>query len=317
MKNEIRLALLCMAVASAPAFAQSSLPECATTNFDQARNEFTIINPAVGAVNQQCYLTVYPNGPTRDQTYQYPRPHMTEGSYNIELVGGGGGGGGGGSMDKGGGGGGAGAAPLRTVRYLAPGVYKLTIGTGGEGGSANGGRSGDGNPTSLTNANTGALIAGFAGADVWQHQTVAASDGHGGAAAPGGSRGGSGGDSGGNGGNQTEAMAQAGGTLPMSGYTGVPGQAGSESGRSAKNEAGNVVVQANAGGGGGASVGSGATGESAGANTIARAGTKGGDGFIRLSLATPAPVAAAPVAATQTESAPAPAAARPARKARN
>lgn len=77
------------------------------------------------------------------------RSGFVEGSYVVELVGGGGGGG---SELGGGGGGGGGAVPSRTVQYLSPGVYKLTIGTGGQGGSANGGTTEAGNPTSLTNA---------------------------------------------------------------------------------------------------------------------------------------------------------------------
>ena len=170
MKTEIRLALLCLATASVPAFAQSASPMCGSTNYDQAQNAYTIVNPAARAVNQQCFVTVYPSGAVPDQARQDPNSYLAEGRYIIELVGGGGGGGGG-AGEKGnggeGGGGGAGAVPSRTVQYLSPGVYKLTIGTGGYGGAARGGRTGDGNPTSLTNAQTGQLVAGFAGADVW------------------------------------------------------------------------------------------------------------------------------------------------------
>src|ERR1039458_2391800 len=173
MKNEIRLALLCLAAASAPAFAQNALPQCGSANFDRTQNALPILQPAAGAVNQQCLITVYPQGAVPDQARQDPASYLAEGTYVIDLIGGGGGGGGGGgaaskdpsgeggrggggaSKDQSGegGGGGAGAAPSRTVQYLSPGVYKLTIGTGGYGGSAQGGRTGDGNPTSLTNAN--------------------------------------------------------------------------------------------------------------------------------------------------------------------
>jgi outer membrane protein OmpA-like peptidoglycan-associated protein len=313
MKNEIRMALLCMAAASAPAFAQNVGPECASNNFDPARNAYTVINPAAGAVNQQCYFTVHPAGSA--QSGQFAAPNLVEGTYIIDLVGGGGGGGGGAAKDQGGGGGGAGAAPSRSVNYLAPGVYKMTIGTGGYGGAAEGGRTGAGNPTSLTNATTGQLIAGFAGADTWTQHSQMAGSGSGGLAAPGGSSGGSGGDSG----PRSEESAQAGGVLQTPGYSGVPGQAGSETGRSVRKD-GERVVQANAGGGGGASVGSGGTGESADSNTSAQTGGRGagggggasdgkdtasnntsaqpggrgGDGLIQLTLSEAAPQAVAP-----------------------
>lgn len=291
MKNEIRMALLCLAAASAPAFAQNAGPECASSNYDRTLNGFTVINPAAGAVNQQCYFTVHANGTAPAASGQYAAPSLVAGTYIIDLVGGGGGGGGSSNNDSGGGGGGAGAAPSRTVQYLAPGVYKMTLGTGGYGGAANGGRTGDGNPTSLTNATTGQLIAGFAGADTWTQTSVAAGDGHGGVAAVGGASGGSGGDSG----SRSEEAAQAGGASQTPGYAGVPGQAGSETGRSAMKD-GERVVQANAGGGGGASMGSGATGQSASNGTSAHAGGRGGDGLIRLTLSEAAPVPVAPVA---------------------
>lgn len=291
MKHEIRLAILCLAAASTPALAQNAIPECASNNFDHQLNAFTVINPAAGAVNQQCYFTVHPSGSAPVASGQYAAPSLVAGTYVIDLVGGGGGGGGGSSAkDAGGGGGGAGAAPSRTVQYLAPGVYKMTIGTGGYGGAPNGGRTGDGNPTSLINATTGQLIAGFAGADTWTQQSVAAGDGHGGAAAAGGSTGGNGGDSG----ARSEEPAQAGGALQTPGYGGVPGQAGSETGRTVQKD-GRRVVEANAGGGGGASIGSGARGGAASNSKVAEAGGRGGDGLIRLTLAEPAPVAAAPV----------------------
>ena len=329
MKNEIRLALLCMAVASVPAFAQSNSPMCGTTNLDQAQNVYTIKNPAAGAVNEQCFIIVYQNGAEPAEARQYPGSYFVEGKYDIELVGGGGGGGGASHM-QGGGGGGAGAAPLRTTQYLTPGVYKMTIGNGGVGGSAYGGATGSGAPTSLTNAYTGQLIAGFAGADTWTPQSQVAGSGLGGVGAPGGSTGGSGGGANSGGATQTygytgqardsasnDQPAQAGGALQTPGYAGVPGQAGRESERSAQGDRNaGIPVQADAGGGGGASIGSGTTGGSERANSDAQAGTRGGPGQIKLALLAAAPVAAAPVAAAQ-EAAPAPAAARPARKARN
>lgn len=308
MKNEFRLIAVCLAVSAVTAMAQDAVPACGAANFDQTRNAFTIVNPAADGVNQQCLLTVYPMGTTSEQTRQYPAFYPIEGSYVIELSGGGGGGGGGASKDQGGGGGGAGAAPSRTVQYLTPGTYKLTIGTGGEGGRANGGRTEGGNPTSLTDAATGKLIAGFAGADVWRQRTKAASDGSGGMAAAGGSSGGSGGDKHASDGMKSEKSAESGGASQTAGYSGKAGQAGGESGRSASAEGGPVVAQSNAGGGGGASVGSGGSGESvnrsaaAGAGDLgggggggrggvnrADSGGRGGHGFIRLTMSEPAP----------------------------
>ncbi|MBS1217991.1 MAG: rane protein [Proteobacteria bacterium] len=291
MKNEIRLALLCMAAASVPAFAQSGSPMCGTTNFDQTQSAFTIVNPAAGAVNQQCFIVVHPGGAVPAEARQYPGSYLAEGKYMIELVGGGGGGGGGGSHMQGGGGGGAGAAPSRTTQYLAPGVYKLTIGTGGEGGSTYGGSTGAGNPSSLTNVYTGQHIAGFAGADVWIPKTQAAGSGTGGVAATGGSSGGSGGDSG----PRSEEAAQRGGALQTPGYAGIPGQAGSESARSAQadKDAGRVV-QSGAGGGGGASIGSGGTGGSERIGSGAQPGGRGGPGLIKLTMLEAAPQALAP-----------------------
>lgn len=297
MKND-RLALMLLACTAAPAFAQGALPQCESANYDKVRGVFTVISPAPNIVNQQCLLTIHPTQASASSA-QYPAPFLVEGNYVIELSGGGGAGGSGASRDGGGGGGGAGAAPLRTVQYLSAGVYKLTIGKGGAGG-----QTGDGGSTSLTNVNTGQLIAGFPGADVWTPRTRTAAAGQGGAAKPGGSSGGSGGDSG----PRSEEAAQAGGASQTAGFSGMPGQAGGESGRNA---------QANAGGGGGAGAGSGGAGESANGNSAAGAGDlgggggggrgglkttdsggRGGDGFIKLALQTAAaPVAQAPAPA--------------------
>lgn len=285
-------------------FAQTPSPQCGATNFDPNRSVFTIINDNAGAVNQQCFVTVHPRDSASPQIANFPQSNLVAGNYLIELSGGGGGGAGGASKDKGGGGGGAGAAPSRSERYLAPGVYKLTIGTGGDGGSANGGATESGNPTSLTNADNGSLIAGFAGADVWKQRIqLAQGAGHGGAAKAGGSSGGDGGDSGP---RRTESPAETGGQSQTPGYYGTPGRAGDENSQRG---------QANAGGGGGASVGSGGTGESANRNSVAGsgdlgggggggrggaqtadAGGRGGHGFIKLTLLNPVQVAVAKAA---------------------
>lgn len=289
MKNAIRLAMLCLATASVPALAQGTLPRCGSTNFDQARGAFTVKNPAPGIVNQQCLITVYPKGAMPAEARQDPASYLVEGTYAIELVGGGGGGGGGSRARGGGGGGGAGAAISRTTQFLAPGDYKLTLGTGGEGGAAGGGRTGSGNPTSLTNASTGQLIAGFPGADVATARTEAATGGAGGVGMPGGSGGGAGGFG--------TTPAQPGGVSQSPGPSGMPGQAGAE----------NVPRRDAAGGGGGASLGSGGAGQSEERGAPAGAGQRGGHGQIKLTLAKPAPdrIAAAPAAAAPAYVAPA------------
>ena len=162
-----KLALTLLACATSSVFAQTSSPQCEATNFDQARGIFTVINPAPGALNQQCFITIQPAG---------AGGRFTEGSYEIVLSGGGGGGGGvGDGRGRGrdavgfGGQGGAGALPSRTVVNLAPGVYRLTMGTGGQGGgaglSSSGGHAAAGNPTGMVEAYSGQTIAGFPGAE--------------------------------------------------------------------------------------------------------------------------------------------------------
>ena len=278
MKNEIRLALLCMAAAAVPAFAQNALPDCGSANFDPSHDFFTVVNPAAGAVNQQCLVTVHSSASMPDQSRQFPASNLVEGNYTIALSGGGGGGGGGASRDEdghagGSGGGGASALQSQTVQYLTPGVYKLTIGTGGEGGRVDGGRTEDGNPTSVTNANTGQLVAGFQGADLWTQQYQAAGSGRGG-------------------------VAVAGGNSGASGAASAGGQGGSSG------------------------EGSGGTSGSSSRNSAAQAGGDAGHGFIRLARNEPAPQAIAPAIvaqapASESVSAPARAAVRPARRDRN
>ena len=261
MKNEIRLALLCMAGAAVPALAQGNFPECGSSNFDKARALFTVIKPRVDAVNQHCFITVYPTGAVPAAAKKSPRSYMPEGNYTIELSGGGGGGGGGASGNRGGGGAGAGAIVTKTAHYLSPGVYKLTLGTGGEGGAAQGGRVLEGNPSNMINVSTGQLVAGLQGADTWVVRTpVAHSDGRGGAGSATNAGGGSGGDSG----PRSEERAQSGDVAQ-----GAAGRAGNE-------RAGGT--QANAGGGGGGSLGKGGEGASAGTMRSATAGELGGGG---------------------------------------
>jgi hypothetical protein len=178
------MALLTCATSSV--FAQDS-PQCESANLDQGRNIFTVVNPASGAVNQQCFLTVQPSGSTAGR--------YTEGNYEILLSGGGGGGGGGSTGDDrssgGGGQGGTGAVPSRTNTYLKPGVYRLTMGTGGLGGGASGsqqgpgGNAGNGNPTGVAEAYTGETIAGFPRAEQWaRSDSYQVATGRGGVAGP-------------------------------------------------------------------------------------------------------------------------------------
>ena len=178
-------ALAILTCATTSVFAQDA-PQCGPTNFDQGRDIFTVVNPASGAVNQQCFLTVQPSGAAG---------RYTEGNYEIVVSGGGGGGGGGGAGDDRssgtGGQGGAGALPARTNRYLKPGVYRLTMGTGGLGGGASGsqgsgGNAADGNPTGIVEAYSGETIAGFPGAEQWAGRSGSyqVATGRGGASAP-------------------------------------------------------------------------------------------------------------------------------------
>src|SRR5215212_3987469 len=105
MKSEIRMALLALASASAPAFAQD-VPQCASF-FDNSRQMFTSAGAPEGALNRQCFLTVMPkDGPSSSADFprlaQYPQPQLQEGTYEVVLSGGGGGGGGGGFLASGG-----------------------------------------------------------------------------------------------------------------------------------------------------------------------------------------------------------------------
>ncbi len=184
MKNQFRLALLCAAVASVPAFAQNtSDSRCGTTNYDRSRDVYTITNTSPGTVTQQCFITVVPKTAWTEGMPDLSTSRLVEGNYEITLSGGGGGGGGGaggerehGITDPGvGGSGGKGAVPVTVSRYLNPGVYRLTIGLGGRGGMAGsgsdmasgGGRGVDGGPTNLSDAYSDQTIAGFPGAESW------------------------------------------------------------------------------------------------------------------------------------------------------
>jgi len=307
MKSEIRMALLVLASASAPAAFAQDTPQCATF-FDNSQQFFTAAGAPDGAINRQCFLTVMPkDGPSSVADFpnlaQYPQPQIMEGTYEIILAGGGGGGGGGGMLASGGGG--AGAVPYKTQTYLSPGVYKLTIGTGGRGGPGGfvvGGNGEDGAPTSITKAYSNEVVAGYRGADTWarapqsQGYMVASArglppPGPNGIIADGqGARGVNGMGSGGDGGilpvrdeyghRRIERPAQDGAPMPLADIpTGQPGRGGPRDG----------------GGGGGASYGNGGDGKTIVASAgDFQSGMKGGDGFVKL---TPVRLAQATVAA--------------------
>lgn len=94
MKNEIRLALLCLAAASVPAIAQNTTDSrCGSTNYDRSRNEFTITNPTPGTATQQCFITVVPKQSWTGGIPDLSSSQLVEGNYEIALSGGGGTGG--------------------------------------------------------------------------------------------------------------------------------------------------------------------------------------------------------------------------------
>jgi hypothetical protein len=227
-----KLTLMFLACAAAiPAFAQNTTDSrCGTTNYDRSLNNFTIMNPAPGTATQQCFITVLPKQSWAGGVPDMASSQLVEGNYEITLSGGGGGGGGGAGdtergMHKGneagaGGTGGYGAVPVTKVRYLNPGVYRLTIGSGGQGGMAgaggehrasNGGRGADGAPTSLSNATTGETIAGFSGAESWNGTYPLVAQAYAGAPAKSGEHGAYGGSTGGTGGKDAGDRGAQGG----------------------------------------------------------------------------------------------------------
>jgi hypothetical protein len=345
-----KLTVMFLACAAAiPAFAQNTTDSrCGITNYDGRRNMFTIINPSPETTNQQCFITVVPK-----QSWPGGLPNLTssqiiEGNYEVTLSGGGGGGGGG-VEGAGGGGGGAGAVPNTSVRYLQPGVYRLTFGAGGQGGPANGGNGGDGAPTSLAEAYSGQTVAGFAGAESWNGtypqsynvasagrnigQSDAQPDGSGGRAVGGQAPGGRGGRVG------REPNGMDGGRLTTVAMAGEPGKGGTDlAGHRLRHEVAG-------GGGGGAGFGNGGNGDSAaedgkmktgaragdlgagggggaGGEGVADRGAPGGNGFIRLALkdqVAQAPAQPEPAMSSSSTSAvtPVPVYTRPARRDRN
>lgn len=168
-----KLALMSLACSAAiPAFAQNTTDaQCGTTNFDRSRGAYTIVNPTLDTPNQQCFITVVPKASWPGGAPDLASSQLVEGNYAVELSGGGGGSGGS-AIRTGLGFDGADAVPFKSTRYLAPGVYRLTMGAGGKGGQPClteelGGRGADGAPTALSQAHTGQTIAGFPRAEYW------------------------------------------------------------------------------------------------------------------------------------------------------
>jgi len=185
----------CATAPSAPPVSMSGLPNCFDSNYDRERGLFTIRNAAGDPANQQCLLTVSSRGDAGS---------LRPGRYTAFVAHGGGGGAGGtlqafvGDGDGGGGGGGAGAAETRATVNLTEGVYKLTIGAGGPGGSAcirgtvpfGGGPGWAGSPSNIIRVATGELVAGTPDADRYARPTRAQNEAMAGAQRDG--RGGSG-----------------------------------------------------------------------------------------------------------------------------
>ncbi len=169
----------------------ASLPNCFDTNYDAERRLFTIKNPVSNPANQQCLLTI---GPTAGDARA---ARLAAGGYTAYLADGGGGGGGGtlqtpnraagtGGGGGGGGGGGAGSAETTARLNLSDGVYKLTIGAGGPGGSSckraqkgvspgfGGGPGWLGSPSNIVRVSTGEVMMGTLGADAYVRPTRAA-----------------------------------------------------------------------------------------------------------------------------------------------
>ncbi len=277
----------CATVSPAPPVAMFDLPNCFATHYDKERGLFTIKNDVGNAVNQQCLLTVGPRGDVESAS------RLTAGRYRVYLSNGGGGGAGGslqgssfggGEGGGGGGGGGAGSAEIQATVILTEGVYKLTIGAGGPGGSAcqpvpgyGGGPGWPGSPSNMVRVATGEVVIGTPGADTYVRPTRAQlermagkMDAHGGS--------GPGQASGGHGGaaetiGKADEEAQPGESKLASGRSGVGGAPGS------------VSVDdkfSGAGGGGGATSagrGGGGGGESPGQKEIApERGTLGSGG---------------------------------------
>lgn len=300
----------CSTVPPAAPLAASALPNCFDANYDKERGLFTMRNELAGAVNQQCLLTV------RSSDDPVSSARLLAGSYTVYLANGGGGGAGGTLQSPaamglgaggGGGGGGAGAMETKVTVNLVPGVYKLTLGAGGPGGTAcirgagfGGGPGWVGSPSNMIRVATGELIAGVAGADSYarlsrarNEQSAGKMDGHGGS--------GVGQTSGGDAAvaatpTTARIPAEAGESTLASGRSASSGAAGSVSAgdqRSGAGGGGGATAVGSGGGGGGESRGQmehppqrgtlgGGGGGGEGSSTECDPGARGGHGYIAL-----------------------------------
>lgn len=311
--NKLALSLLvgigtgCTTAPPAPPVSMSDLPNCFDTNYDKASNLFTMKNAADDAVNQQCLLTV---GARRGVA---SASRLMPGRYRVSLSNGGGGGGGGtvqaeaGRGGAQGGGGGAGAKETQATVNLTGGIYKLTIGAGGPGGTAchpgagfGGGPGWLGSPSNMIRVSTGEVVIGAPGADKYarptrsQNEEMAGKmDGHGGT--------GPGQTSGGQGGRpetnvRPEVEADPGVSHLATGRSGVGGGSGPvlEGDSSSGAGGGGGATRVGHGGGGGGesagqkdiapergSLGSGGGGGQ-GSSSECDPGARGGHGYISL-----------------------------------
>jgi hypothetical protein len=156
-------ALLCGGTGLALA-QNTTIPHCGATNY-AGGNVYTIIR-STPTPNQQCLVEVRSKKTAKGAPPDFLTSQFVEGNYDVALAGGGGGGGGGGEegcavcvgqpgQD---------AIVSTSSVYLAPGIYKLTIGAGGLGGAGVSG--GSGSPTNIATA-AGITVAGFPGAEAF------------------------------------------------------------------------------------------------------------------------------------------------------
>lgn len=299
----------CTTVPPASQVSMANLPNCFDANYDKERRLFTIKSDVGNAANQQCLLTVGARGEVASM------PRLTAGSYRVYLTDGGGGGAGGtlqsyaGSTAGGGGGGGAGAVETQRTVNLTEGVYKLTIGAGGPGGSAclpklgfGGGPGWVGGPSNIIRVATGEVVMGTPGADSYtrpsraQNERAAGKmDGHGGSG-PGEASGGQGAQAQTKGGTELSAQSGESKLSPSGTGVGVGGATGAASvgDRSPGSGGGGGATSIAHGGSGGGeelnqkeiapergSLGSGGGG-GVGSNSACDPGARGGHGFIAL-----------------------------------
>src|SRR3954453_11518612 len=90
-----RFTLMFLACAAAmPAIAQNTTDSrCGQTNYDSAKDVYTIVRPTNSVPNQQCFITVVPKASWQGGANNAATSQFIEGNYQITLSGAGGGGG--------------------------------------------------------------------------------------------------------------------------------------------------------------------------------------------------------------------------------